>query len=213
MNWNYRITAAMADDKTYTNTGVVLLAAGESFRLGSPKQLLVYSGGTLLQHSIEVAQSSHTGSVIVVLGANADAIKHELKNTTVNIVVNPEWKEGMASTIRCGLQTLVELNPQVDAVVLMVTDQPFVTTELLNNLMDLHIKEQHSIAASKYGTTFGTPVLFAKRFFPELLELTGDVGAKSLVRKYMNQAAFVDFAKGDIDIDTLEDYTKLSKND
>lgn len=201
----------MADDKTYTNIGVVLLAAGESSRLGSPKQLLVYSDSTLLQHSIEAAQSSHAGSVIVVLGANADAIKHELKNTTVNIVVNPAWKEGMASTIRCGLQMLVEFNPQVEAVVLMVADQPFVTAELLNNLMDLHINEQNSIVASEYGTTFGTPVLFAKRFFPELMELTGDVGAKSLVRKYMNEAAFVPFPKGEIDIDTVEDYKNLSK--
>jgi molybdenum cofactor cytidylyltransferase len=62
---------------------------------------------------------------------------------------------------------------------------------------------------SKYGTTFGTPVLFSKRFFPELMELTGDVGAKSLVRKYMNEAAFVSFPKGDIDIDTIEDYMKV----
>lgn len=199
----------MADDKMYTNTGVVLLAAGESSRLGSPKQLLVYSGSTLLEHSIEAAQLSHADSVIVVLGANANAIKHEMKNATINIVVNTTWKEGMASTIRCGLQTLVEMNPQVDAVVLMVADQPFVTTELLNNLMDLHIKEQNSIVASKYGTTFGTPVLFAKRFFPELLELTGDVGAKSLIRKYMNETAFVPFPRGTIDIDTMEDYNKV----
>ncbi len=200
----------MADEQTNKNTtGVIILAAGASSRLGSPKQLLVYSGVTLLQHSIEVAQSSHAGSVIVVLGANADAINDELKHTTANIVVNPEWKEGMASTIRFGLQTLVELNPQIEVVILMVADQPYVTAVLLNNLMEVHRKEQRSIVASKYGTTFGTPVLFTKRFFPELLELTGDVGAKSLVRKYMKEAAFVPFPKGEIDIDTLEDYKKL----
>ncbi len=202
----------MADDKTHkNNTGVIILAAGESSRLGSPKQLLVYSGATLLQHSIEVAQSSDAGLVIVVLGANADLISDELKNTTVKIVINSEWKEGMASTIRYGLQTLVELNPKVETVILMVADQPFVTVELLNNLMDLNRKDQRSIVASKYGDTFGTPVLFTKRFFSELLELTGDVGAKSLVRKYLNEAAFVPFPKGDIDIDTMDDYSNLSK--
>jgi molybdenum cofactor cytidylyltransferase len=200
----------MADEQMHTNnTGVIILAAGASSRLGSPKQLLVYSGTTLLQHSIDVAQASNVGSVVVVLGANADLINDELKNSTVKIVVNPEWNEGMASTIRCGLQTLVEFYPEVEAVVLMVADQPFVTAELLNNLMELHRKEQNSIVASKYGTTFGTPVLFSKRYFPELLELTGDVGAKSLVRKYMNEAAFVSFPKGDIDIDTEEDYKKV----
>ncbi|MBY0478304.1 MAG: nucleotidyltransferase family protein [Chitinophagaceae bacterium] len=200
----------MTDERTNkNNTGVVILAAGASSRLGSPKQLLVYSGATLLQHSVEVAQTADADPVVVILGANADLIKSEIKNTKANAVVNPEWKEGMASTIRFGLQTLLKLNPEVDAVVMMVADQPFVTAELLNNLMEVHRKKQRSIVASKYGTTFGTPVLFAKRFFPELLELTGDVGAKSLVRKYMNEAAFVFFPEGEIDIDTVEDYEKL----
>lgn len=200
----------MADDQMHkTKTGIIILAAGTSTRLGSPKQLLVYSGATLLQHSVEVAQTADADPVVVILGANADLIKSEIKNTKANAVVNPEWKEGMASTIRFGLQTLLKLNPEVDAVVMMVADQPFVTAELLNNLMEVHRKKQRSIVASKYGTTFGTPVLFAKRFFPELLELTGDVGAKSLVRKYMNEAAFVFFPEGEIDIDTVEDYEKL----
>lgn len=202
----------MEDEQTNkNNTGVVILAAGASSRLGSPKQLLVYSGFTLLQHSIEVAQAVDAASVVVVLGANADLINSEINNTTANVVVNPEWKEGMASTIRFGLQTLVKLNPEVEAVIFMVADQPFVTADLLNDLIGLNKKEQRSIVASKYGTTFGTPVLFARRFFPELLELTGDVGAKSLVRKYMSETAFVPFPKGDIDIDTLEDYQKISE--
>lgn len=202
----------MTDDKVHiNNTGVIILAAGESSRLGSPKQLLVYSGATLLQHAIEAAQSSDAGIVIVVLGANADLITDELKDITANIVVNAAWKEGMASTIRYGLQTLVKLNPQAEAVILMVADQPFVIAALLNTLMEVNRKEQRNIVAGEYGDTFGTPVLFGKRFFPELLELTGDVGAKSLVKKYMNDAAFVPFPKGDIDIDTMGDYTNLSK--
>lgn len=202
----------MEDEKTYTNnTGVIILAAGESSRLGSPKQLLVYSGATLLQHSIEAAQLSDAGSVIVVLGANAGLISKELKNTTVKVVINPEWKEGMASTIRCGLQTLVEMNPQVETAIFIVADQPFVTVGLLNNLMDVNRKERSSIVASKYDDTFGTPVLFSNRYFPELLELTGDVGAKSLVRKYLKETAFVHFPKGNIDIDTMEDYQRFSK--
>jgi molybdenum cofactor cytidylyltransferase len=203
----------MADEQTNkNNTGVIILAAGASSRLGSPKQLLDYSGTTLLQHSIEVAQAANVDSVVVVLGANADIIRSEISNTTANVVVNPEWKEGMASTIRFGLQTLVKLNPEVDAVVFMVADQPFVTADLLNDLIVLNKKEQRSIVASKYGTTFGTPVLFTKRFFPELLELTGDVGAKSLVRKYLDETAFVPFTKGEIDIDTVEDYKNLSND-
>lgn len=194
------------------NTGVVILAAGASSRLGSPKQLLDYAGSTLLQHAIDTALAADAMHVVVVLGANADRIKQELKGTTVAIVVNDDWNEGMASTICFGLQTLVKLNPGVEAVIFMVADQPFVTADLLNGLMELNKKEQRSIVASKYGTTFGTPVLFTKRFFPELMELTGDTGAKNLVRKYLNEAAFVSFPKGEIDIDTVEDYKNLSRD-
>ncbi|MFY7839930.1 MAG: nucleotidyltransferase family protein [Lacibacter sp.] len=197
----------MANEQTHIV--VIVLAAGASSRLGTPKQLLAYSGTTLLQHSIEAAQASDAETVLVVLGANANTIKHELKDTTANLVVNTDWKDGMASSIRCGLQTLVKLNSNIEAVILMVADQPFVTAALINSLMDVNRKEQHSIVASEYGTTFGTPVLFAKRFFPELIELTGDVGAKGLVKKYMNEAAFVSFPEGDVDIDTAEDYKKL----
>ena len=200
----------MADEQMHTNnTGVIILAAGASSRLGSPKQLLSFSGATLLQHSIEAAQSSDASSVIVVLGANAELIKSEINHTAATIIVNPGWKEGMASTIHFGLQTLVEMQPQTEAAIFMVADQPFVTAALLNNLMELIRNEQRSIVASKYGSTFGTPVLFVRKFFPELMELTGDTGAKSLVRKYLNEVSFVSFPEGEIDIDTMEDYQKL----
>jgi molybdenum cofactor cytidylyltransferase len=136
----------MADEHMHTNkTGVIILAAGASSRLGSPKQLLSFSGATLLQHSIEVAQSSDAANVLVVLGANADLIKTEINHTTAKVIVNPDWKEGMASSIRFGLQTLVEMYPQTEAVIFMVADQPFVTAALLNNLMELNRNEQHSI--------------------------------------------------------------------
>lgn len=202
----------MANEQKNT-TGLILLAAGASSRLGSPKQLLDFAGSKLLQHAIDTALASNAIHLVVVLGANADIIKQGLKNTTAEMIVNDEWKEGMASSIRFGLQTLVKLNPDVEAVVLMVADQPFVTADLLNELMELSKKEQRSIVASKYGTTFGTPVLFTKRFFQELLGLTGDVGAKSLVRKYLDEVAFIPFPKGEIDIDTVEDYENLSKDE
>jgi molybdenum cofactor cytidylyltransferase len=199
----------MANEQMHSNhNGVILLAAGASSRLGSPKQLLDFAGSKLLQHAIDTALASDAMHVVVVLGANAEIIKQELKETTAAIVENDAWKEGMASSIRFGLQTLVKLNPEVEAAVFMVADQPFVTADLLNELMELNKKERHNIVASKYGTTFGTPVLFSKRFFPELMELTGDTGAKSLVRKYQNETAFVPFPKGEIDIDTMEDYEK-----
>ena len=204
----------MADEQTHiTTTGIIILAAGASSRLGSPKQLLTFSGTTLLQHSIEMAQSSDAANVLVVLGANAALIQTEINYTTANVFVNPGWKEGMASSIRCGLQLLVKTNPQVEAAIFMVSDQPFVTAALLNQLMDAHRTNGSKIVAAKYQDTFGTPVLFHKTFFPELLQLNGDVGAKSVVRKHLNEVTFFPFPKGHIDIDTIDDYNNLSNEE
>ncbi len=201
----------MPNEQTHRDAGVIILAAGASSRLGSPKQLLPFSGTTLLQHSIDVAEKSEASVVIIITGANAEEITTNANYTKAAIRMNTAWQEGMASSIRCGLESLQQLHPQIKRVILMVADQPFVTTALLNDLMNVQEKESCDIVASNYEITFGTPVLFTKRFFPELMKLTGDVGAKSLVRKHLNETAFVSFPKGEVDIDTVEDYKKLNE--
>lgn len=200
----------MAVDNHPINSSIIILAAGESSRLGSPKQLLPYAGKNLLQHSIDVARASAVETITVMLGANADLIQSSISDTAIKIIVHNEWKEGMASTIRFGLNTLTTIYPQTEAVIFMVADQPFTTAELLDQLLDAHRTNGSKIVAAKYLDTFGTPVLFHKTFFPELLQLKGDVGAKSLVRKYLHETAFVPFPKGHIDIDTIDDYNNLS---
>ena len=201
----------MATDKQHIgNSSIIILAAGESARLGSPKQLLPYAGSTLLQHSIDVARASSVGSCMVILGANAELIVPAINKTEIDLFVHNEWKEGMASTIRYGLNLLTTMNPQTEVVIFMVADQPFTTTALLNQMLDTHRTQESKIVACKYQDSFGTPVLFHNKFFPELLQLKGDVGAKSLVRKYLNETAFVPFPKGQIDIDTNDDYNNLS---
>lgn len=204
----------MATDKLHiSNSSIIILAAGESSRLGSPKQLLPYAGSTLLQHSIDIACASVAESTIVILGANADLISSTINDTHANLFVHADWKEGMASTIRYGLSSLSAMHPQTDAVIFMVADQPFTTTDLLNQLLETHRKEGSKIVASKYEDSFGTPVLFHKTYFPELLQLKGDVGAKSLMRKHLNEVTFVPFHNGHIDIDTIGDYNNLSGKD
>src|SRR5215213_854940 len=101
----------MSAEKNKSNIGVILLAAGDSSRLGSPKQLLVHDGRTLLQNSLQVAHASNAHPSVVVLGANADKIKKELDGLDTQIVVNYDWQEGMASSIRCGVKALVEISP------------------------------------------------------------------------------------------------------
>lgn len=190
---------------------VIILAAGRSARLGSPKQLLSYRGKTLLQHTIDTALESQASPILVVLGSGKDAIKKELEQKQVFILENSSWESGMASSISCGITNLQELAPESKAAILMVCDQPFVNAKLLNNLITKHKDTRQSIVASSYANTLGTPALFHQSLFSELLVLEGESGAKSLIKKYSLQTGFVSFDQGSIDIDTRENYRNLPK--
>ena len=91
---------------TEKNVGIVLLAAGASVRLGRPKQLLPYRGQTLLKYSIQTALDSQAQPVVVVLGANANELQNEIKESNVHVVINEHWQEGMSSSIRRGVKTI-----------------------------------------------------------------------------------------------------------
>lgn len=194
---------------TIKNCAVVILAAGQSSRMGQPKQLLKYQNKTLLQHAIDTAKQSSVQSIIVVLGSNADIILPETDVFGIQVVKNDDWQTGMASTIGCGIQTLRTRNTDVDAVILMVCDQPFATSDLLNSLIEKQKETGKSIIASQYGGTIGTPALFQKQFFTELMELKGDSGAKKVMMQDKDLLATVPFSKGSIDIDTIDDYKTL----
>ncbi|MCR9015675.1 nucleotidyltransferase family protein [Aquiflexum gelatinilyticum] len=197
--------------KNEIRTGVIILAAGSSSRLGQPKQLLEFNGKTLLEIAVEAAQNSLAQSCVVVLGANAELISSSIKNIHVDKVVNENWKNGMASSMQKGLKYLME-NSDPDQVILMLSDQPFVNKEILNLLITNKLNTNSEIIACRYKETFGVPVLFSKKYFPELLSLTGNEGAKKLVMAHQDDLHAIDFPKGAIDIDTMEDYLKL-KND
>lgn len=197
--------------KTTENCTAIILAAGQSSRLGEPKQLLKYQNTTLLQYAIYIAKQSVVQSVIVVLGSNADIILNEIDPAGIHIVKNDHWQSGMASTIRCGVQSLQRLDSNIDAAILMVCDQPFVTPDLLNSLMEKQKETRKPIIASQYGGTIGTPALFHHRFFSELINLEGDAGAKKIMTQNDNLLATVPFPQGSIDIDTKDDYEALEK--
>lgn len=195
-----------------SSCGIILLAAGSSGRLGEPKQLLHYKGKILLQHLIDEAKSSSANSIVVVLGANWEAIQVKLQTGNIHIAINNDWKEGMASSIRCGINALQEICPAVDAAILMVCDQPYVTAALLNDLITVHQKTNKAIVTSNYNNTSGPPALFQKNIFSELLQLTGDKGARQIVEAHSKELATVSFPKGNIDIDTAADYDLLLQN-
>ncbi|OQP60392.1 hypothetical protein A3860_33990 [Niastella vici] len=193
---------------TIYHTDIIILAAGASTRLGRPKQLLPWQGKTLLQHAVQCALTITTQPV-VVMGSNADQLAAGLNHSQVQIVFNPEWEQGIASSIRYGLQALLNRTPAPDQVIFMVCDQPFVTAGLLLELVNERQNTRKPIVASAYGGTLGIPALFEKSLFPQLLDLQGDTGARKLIQQHTDEVAAVPFPKGEFDIDTVVEYEEL----
>ena len=177
--------------------------------MGKPKQLLQYEGQSLLKHAIQEAIYSIADPVIVVLGANADKFEKEISEKKVHIIENKEWEEGMASSVRAGLNTLLKINPTADAVIFMVCDQPFISSSLLNDLIVVQQETHKPIVTSNYGEAIGPPALFHKSIFKDLLQLKGDAGARKIIQQYSDDVATVLFPEGSIDIDTENDYEEL----
>jgi molybdenum cofactor cytidylyltransferase len=195
---------------TIYHTDIIILAAGASTRLGRPKQLLPWQGKTLLQHAVQSALAITTQPVVVT-GANADQLVAGLIQHQVQVVFNPEWQQGIASSIHCGLQALLNRTPTPDQVIFMVCDQPFVTDGLLLELINERQNTRKSIIASAYGGTLGIPALFDKSMFSQLLDLQGDTGAKKLIQQNADEVAVVNFPEGNIDVDTMGEYEELIK--
>jgi len=194
------------------NIGVVILAAGSSTRLGEPKQLLEYHHKNLLQTTIDAAINSVASTVVVVLGANADQISNEIDKSGTDVLINSEWEEGMASSVRNGLNELLFISPLTDAVILMVCDQPYVSSELINDIINKQKETGKPIIACDYGEIVGPPALFHRSLFHELMHLKGDVGARKVIQHHSEDVATILFTKGKIDIDTKEDYDALNNS-
>jgi molybdenum cofactor cytidylyltransferase len=190
--------------------GAIILAAGDSTRMGRPKQLLKFEGTTLLRRAASSAIEADCDPVIVVTGAAFENVRGELGGLDVHEIFNTEWQTGMASSIKVGIDEISRIAHYVDAVVMMVCDQPHVTTEIIGRLINAYSSTTKSIVASKYGEDFGVPALFDKQHFEELTELEGDRGAKMIIKKHIADAEFVDFPEGVIDVDTADDFRQLT---
>jgi molybdenum cofactor cytidylyltransferase len=191
-------------------TGLIILAAGESNRLGFPKQTLLYKGKTLLELAIEAGLKSKCRPINVVLGANIDAIETGIKKFGVNIIHNIYWAEGMASSIRMAIDHLRGIN-EIDSAVIMLCDQPFVTRAIIDSLLYKQQETGKKIIACAYNDILGVPALLDRSLFNELLLLTGQEGAKKILNNHPDDIAAIPFEKGSIDIDTLADYEDLIK--
>lgn len=183
-----------------SSVSIILLAAGGSSRLGTPKQLHPHQETTLLRYSSSQALASKAKSTYVILGSEAERMAEELKGLSPQIVMNPDWRSGMSTSIRAGIHALPS---SVDAALIMLCDQPPVTTELLNAIITTYQSSHNPIVACEYHGTQGVPALFDKVFFPKLLQLKGDSGAKQIILDHPDQVTLIPFPDGIVDVDEI----------
>lgn len=189
-------------------TGIILLAAGESRRLGRPKQLLVWQGMPLVRRMAVTALEAELGPVVVVLGAVDAPCREALAGLPVLVAVNPDWSSGMGGSIARGVAALA--GQDLSAVIILLCDQPFVSASLLLRLIDQARSGEIGIVASRYDHQLGPPVWFAADRFDRLLALEGGGGAKSLIRAEP-APGWVDAPEAAFDIDTPEDAAVLTR--
>ena len=199
------------------NIAIIVLAAGNSSRLGRSKQLLTLNNGvSLLNSTVISALDSSANQVLVVLGANYHQHFESLSSfhSKIDIVNNTHWERGMGSSIKAGIQELTKINTKLDGIIISVCDQFFLQAEQFNRLISSYAQHKlKSIVASRYNEdNFGVPVLFKKQHFNELERLQDHIGALKIVKQHLNAVEFVVFEKGEIDIDVKEDYECLVQN-
>ncbi len=192
----------------------IILAAGESTRMGSPKQLLRAGGGTLLERIINEALNSDLDEVILVLGYKHEEIRatlgQALERPRLKVIVNRNYNNGISSSIIAGLAEAEESN---DYVMILLADMPYVDANLINLLIRRYMGSRLPLGAISLKTKRTHPVIFSRKLFHELHNLKGDVGARNLFKKYADQVCLVE-PEGfydDSDIDTPEDHSKHGK--
>lgn len=193
----------------------IILAAGESKRFGQPKQLLSWRGKPLIRHIVEVALGSQLRTIVVVIGYAARDVRQALhpleENSRLRIVLNPEYEEGQASSIRWGVRAL---EPDAEAVMFLTCDQPLLTSSLLDALLESFTRHRPLICYPIHARQRGSPTIFSAVLLPELLQLTGDVGGRVLIEKYRARVHEhrVNSARPLRDIDTPDDLADLEKD-
>lgn len=185
----------------------LVLAAGRSQRMGTPKLLLTLCGSTLVARVVAAARASRCDDVLVVLGEMADRVGMEVRTAGARTVFNPRYREGMGTSIAAGIAALA---PGCDAVVVLLGDQPCVGADAINALIDAHRTTGKPLVASRYENVVGAPTLIARSFFAEAVSLSGDVGARPLFARHPELVAEVPVPPAVAwDVDTPEDLARL----
>ena len=193
-------------DFNIDNLHAIVLAAGGATRFGGLKQLIEYKGESLLRRCISSAQDLVEDRIWVVLGARSQKVKRNIENLGIHLLFNDNWEKGMASSLQTGLESIPA---ECSGILLMLCDQALIETEHLRKLSNTWQNDKTKIVVSQYSDTHGVPAILPRKLFPEIQNLRGDSGAKSLFSQHKDILVAVDIPQAETDIDTQEDYMKL----
>jgi molybdenum cofactor cytidylyltransferase len=188
----------------------IILAAGSGSRMGLTKQLLKIDGQSLVRRTAQAAIDAKLDPIIMVTGADADNVAGHLANLPVTIAQNQNWKNGIGTSIRHGISTLLATNPQTDAATILLCDQPRLTPDILRNLIATFLASDKSIAACEYGNTVGAPCCFDREIFAELSQIADADGAKKVLLRDPARLTKIPWAAGADDVDTPEDWRRIN---
>ncbi|MFH0725752.1 MAG: nucleotidyltransferase family protein [Pseudomonadota bacterium] len=186
----------------------MILAAGTASRIGTPKQLLMFRGKPLLEHVLDNARSTRLTPLIVVLGHEANKIRHRVDFESSHVVIARNYALGQSASLKAGLSRVPS---QCDGALFLLGDQPLIPSAVMNRLVECFCRWNADIVIPTYGGTRGNPVLIGRALFPQLSTLTGDTGARALFRTYPERIVEIEVGHAGIcfDVDTREDYKKL----
>ncbi|WP_242085037.1 nucleotidyltransferase family protein [Aestuariivivens sediminis] len=195
-----------------TNVALVILAAGASRRMGTPKQLLPWGEDYLLGHVVKNALKTVATEIIVVLGANYDYINQKVDRFPVTVLNNTDWSMGLGMSIAMASNYIKEQVLKPDGILITLADQPFVTPDYLNNMISVFLPGRNQIISTSYQhQSHGVPVLFDLSYLDQLRQLNSDVGAKSIVDKNQHFITYLRPEFNNADLDTIEDYKTYRK--
>jgi molybdenum cofactor cytidylyltransferase len=197
--------------KNNSRVGAIILAAGKSTRMGEPKQLLRLGQSTVLGQTLENIRDTGLDEIVLVLGSSAETIRQYLPASAfegLTVVVNEGYDQGMASSLREGLSVV---HPQIDAVLIVLADQPFIRPETFGQVVDRYRRSEAQIVIPTYKGSRGNPVLLDRSVFPEIMALSGDVGCRAIFGSHLDGIVNVEVDDNGImlDIDDKADYERL----
>ncbi len=190
----------------------VILAAGGSSRLGRPKQFLLWKGEPLLRRVARMAAGSSCRSVLIVAGEHQQTTQDAVRGIPSEVLFNPDWEKGLSTSIKRAVHSLMGRTPEPRGALFLTCDQPLVNGTIIDQLVELFCRGEGAIVAAEYGGSRGIPAVFGRSVFPELTDLTGDRGAKSVIERDPRRVVSLSCPQASVDIDTPADWERTQRS-